>query len=134
MEIDFADAVRHVGQQIENARLRHRTAPGDTKEVIVDDDAGTPQAPAQQFDPEAEQGCGDALRERAHGTGMAKRRLRLGRHAHRAQAIVAADGDDEPGDGGMKMHVLVRVDVIELEAGGAEGLELRANLDGELTA
>ena len=62
------------------------------------------------------------------GKGAAQRRDRLGRQPHRAHAVIAADLDDQPRDGRMQMHVLVRVDMVEREPGGAERLELRADL------
>jgi hypothetical protein len=64
--------------------------------------------------------------------GRAQYRPGLGRQANRPQSVIAADFDDEAGDGRVQMHVLVRVDVVEGEAGGAEGLELGADLLGEL--
>ena len=60
--------------------------------------------------------------------------MRLGRYSHRAQPVIAADLDDQSGDGRVQMNVLVRVDMVEHEAGGAERLELRADLGGKPAA
>jgi hypothetical protein len=51
-----------------------------------------------------------------------------------AQPELAPDGDGEPPHGGMQMHVLVGVQVIEGETGRGESLKLRTDLSCKLPA
>ncbi len=56
------------------------------------------------------------------------------RHADAWQAELGALGDHQPADGRMQVHVLVRVGVVERQAGRGEGRELGADLGRELPA
>lgn len=58
----------------------------------------------------------------------------LGGNAHRAQAEVAADVDHQPPHRWVQVHVLVRIGMVERQAGGSERSELRAYFRGELPA
>src|SRR5256885_10504454 len=58
----------------------------------------------------------------------------LERYAGRAQAEASADRGDQPSDHRMQMEMLVRVAMIEGEAGVAKSLELCGDLGGELAA
>jgi len=115
-------------QQPEHAVFDHAAAPGDAEDLVVMCEPGAVEPPAQRSD--------DRRPARRFGTFVGhretQRRDRLDRQPYCAQPIIAADLDDEPGDGRMQMDMLVPVHVIEHEAGGAEGLELGANLGGEL--
>ncbi len=68
------------------------------------------------------------------GKGAAQRPDRFRWHPHRLDAEVAADLDDQSGDRRVEVHVLVRVDMVEREAGRAKGRELRANFGRQLAA
>ena len=65
------------------------------------------------------------------GKGAAQHGGRLTGQADRAHPIGAADLDDQPCDRRMQVHVLVRVDMVEREAGRPERLELGADLGGK---
>ncbi len=59
---------------------------------------------------------------------------RLDRQAGRTHAEALADLQDQAGDGGVQVEVLVRIDVVQRQARGGEGLELGGDLGLELTA
>ncbi len=58
--------------------------------------------------------------------------LRLDGHARRAQTESSANGGDQAADDRMQMEMLVRVAMIEGQAGGAKRLELRGDFRRDL--
>ena len=117
-------------QEAEQPLLDHRAAPGDAEHMIVDRQPGATQPPAQRRDDRTvgRHPMGFA-RE-----GAAQRANRLGGEADGTHPVGPANLDDQPRDGRMQMHVLVRVDMVERQAGRPERLELPADLGGEQAA
>ena len=86
--------------------------------------------PAQQGRP-AEQGTVAA----AGGfPGLAHDFGRFGGDAQRGQAVAAAFLDQHAADCGVEVHVLVRVGVVQAQAGGGEGCVLGGDLGPQLAA
>ena len=88
------------------------------------------QAPAQHRAPRMVNRRSIALFRKS----LAQHRDRLRRDSHCRHTKVATDPDDQPGDTGVKVHVLMRVDVIEGQTGCLERCELRPDLHRELAA
>ena len=117
-------------QQAQHSLLGHAAAPGEAEDMVVDGEAGPAQAPPQPLDPRpVERRPPGLVRE-----GAAQCRDRLRGNPHRPHAVVAADCDHQRGDARMQMQVLVGVDMIERQAGRAEGLELGADFCRQLAA
>ena len=62
----------------------------------------------------------------------AQERPRFERHTQSVHAVVASDVEELGHYRGMKMVVLMRIDMVEAKPGGAKGFELRANLGPQL--
>jgi len=115
-------------QQAEHALLDHPAAPGDAEDLVVADEPRAIEPPAQRRDDRRP----GRRRGSLAGERQPQRRDRLGRQPHRAHPVIAADLDDEPGDGRVQVNVLVPVDMVEREPRRAERFELRADFGGEL--
>ncbi len=91
--------------------------------------AGAAHPQAQEPRPRRRDGRQRAGRAGLHG---AHRPGRLGGDADGAHAVAAPDADHRARHGGVEVEVLVRVDVVERQARGRVGGELRLHLAGEL--
>ena len=131
MHVDFRAARGQVTQQAGQARLRHRSGPGEAEHGIRKLEAGAAGTAAEQRHPRG----GDMARPSSRrGLHLGQHRARLARHAQRAQAVTSADRDRLTADRRMQMEMLVRVDVIERESGRAIGFELRLDFRRDLAA
>jgi len=119
-----------MGQQREQTVLDHLAAPGDAEDLVVARDARAIEPSAQPAD-HRRPGSRRRLFLRSSATQW---RDRLERQARRAHPVIPADLDDESCDRRVQMDVLVAVDVVEPETGGAERLELRADFRGQFAA
>src|SRR5213082_427882 len=131
MKINLAEAVRQMADQAGQTLPRHASGPAKSEDAIGCEEAGGAQAPAQQ----QRTGCREQ-RRRPGGPGLdpAQHPGGLERYAGRAQAEASADRGDQPPDHRMQMEMLVRVAMIEGEAGVAKSLELCGDFGGELAA
>ena len=130
MEIDFTESVRQVSDQPEDTLLHHAPAPSEAEHLIVDVQPGALQATPQCRDPEVVcRGPGALIRQ-----GTAQHCRRFVWNAHRFHPKVSTDLDDQSGDGWMKVHVLVGIDVVEGQTSRSKGGELGSNFRLELAA
>src|SRR6266702_2054931 len=125
--IDFADAGSEPRQRVADRRRGDVPAFGEAEDLVIGEDACRRQAAAQ---PLALPGTA-ALGEIAPPP---RRRLAHDRHPHGGDAVLGGKAQKVALDHRMDVKVMVPVDVVEREAGGAEGIELRPHLGGELTA
>ena len=132
MHVNLRQAIGQMGDQPRQPLARHRARPGQAEHLIGRGDAGAGEAAAQGarerrgqrhgagcamlFDRGQERACGSS------GTRAPCTPWRLPQLHH------------QPGDGGMQMKMLVGVDMIERQAGGGEGGELRFDLRFQLAA
>lgn len=98
--------------------------------MIIERETGSLQPAPQQHDPWRIKGARSlgTLRRR----GAAQRTRCLQGQTHRPHAEFSSDRDDQGGDGWMNMHVLMGIDMIEVESRRFERRELRADFGGEL--
>jgi len=115
-------------QQREQPVLDHCAAPGDAEDLVVTGKTGAVEPPPQRRDDRRPCRRAGPLA----GKRGAQRRGGLERQANRPHPVFLPDLDDEPRDGRMQVEMLVRVDVIEHETGGAKRAELGADFGGEL--
>src|SRR6266851_1220931 len=125
--IDLADAGAEPRHRIADRRRGDVAALGEAEDLVIGEDACRRQAAAQ---PLALPGIA-ALREIAPPP---RRRPAYDRHPHGGDAVLGGKAQKVALDHRMDVKVMVPVDVVEREAGGAEGIELRAHLGGELAA
>ena len=97
----------------------HRPRPGQAEHRVGGQDAGVGETAAQG--PRKRRGQHHGGRRTAR-LDPAQHGLRLQRHPRGAQAIVAADSQDQARDGGMQMEMLVGVDMVQRQAGGTRRL------------
>ena len=132
MKIDFGEAVRQVADQSRSRARGHLARPTQSEDAI-----GDASSPAARKRRRSEQREGRVSEGRAPGRARLDRRSTCGGSSgtpHGAQSEASADGGNHAGDQRMEMEMLVRVAVIEREAGRAKGLELRGDFCGELAA
>src|SRR6185437_8747290 len=118
MRVDLADTARQQGQQCQQPLLGEAARPGEAEELVRGDEPGLRDALPQARAPGA-QGTGGQTR-RAPFAGAGERCRGLVGQAQRLQAITAADRDHEARHRRVEMHVLVRIGMVEDEAGGGE--------------
>ena len=96
--------------------------------------AATPraQARAMRGEQRAQQHVIDQPPQGASPGGAPGGKERLVRQAHGTAARIRGRSQHQRHDRRMQVHVVVRIDVVEREAGGAERLELRPDLGREL--
>ena len=111
--------------------LRHPAGPMQTEDAVGGRKARCPQAPLQQ--PRERRGHPRG-RARGRRIDLAQHRERLVGNAHRANTESPPDGGHQPADHRVQMEMFVGVAMIERQSRGAEPLELRGDLGGELTA
>ncbi|CDY73573.1 hypothetical protein BGLT_02942 [Caballeronia glathei] len=116
--VDFQHTRRPTGEHAQERRFIHPARLHEPGDVVIVIDAGTPELRMRKRDPGAQQ----------------YRTMQFAGQAHRAQAEVPADLQDQREHRRMQMKMLVRVHMVEDETGCRECLELGANLGGELRA
>ncbi len=130
MDVDFGKSGRQAGCERGQARGGHPAGPGKTEHVIRRPHPGPPDLPAEKPGPGRERAGfeGNPLTAGSeHGRGLA-------RNPDRREAEAPADLDHEPPDGRVKVHVLVRIGMLEEKTRCCEGGELGADFARELTA
>src|SRR6185312_849845 len=113
-----------------HALAGHGAAVGKPEDMVVMGDAGGVETPPQQQrELRLEEAGGKP------GTAPVGARCRVSRlegKAHRLDAEFGRELDEDALHDRVKMEVVMRVDMVERQAGAAEGVELRANLGGGL--
>ena len=130
VDVDLAGSGRQVVEEAAEAGGGHVAAPGDAEAVVGGEHAGACDLVSEPSGPGAQRGRAEG-RARAAGREWGGG---FGGNADRAQSVVAADVDEHASDGGMKVHVLVGVGMVERQAGRGEGLELGADFRGEFAS
>ena len=123
MGVDFGDPVRQMRDQLAEARTGYRAAPGKSENLIRRGDAGLPETGAL-----AARQSREGRKTQMLGLDRRQDRRRLDRRPNRPDPEFLRQLQDRPKNRGMQMKMLMRVDVIELEARRAERLELGPDL------
>ena len=128
VQVDFGRARGQARQQGGEAVGGEGAAPGEAHHAVRRREP-VPRGQAAQQRGEGPERAGCGARSRVHG---ADQRGRLPGDADGADAGVARRAEGHGGDDGVKVEVLVGVQVVASEAGRAERLDLRRDLGPQL--
>ncbi len=123
MTVDLTHAVGQMRDKCKQAFLGDGSRPGEPEDMVICNHPGTTDLTGELAGPEAKrQGAETIAPREAHGRSD---RLRgLCGQSDGTEAEATSNSNNHGGDGGMKMNVFVRVDVIERQSCRSEGGKL----------